>query len=115
MSATRTPLRFIPISDPIEVRWTPRPSLDYNCFHSKTDREDLRRVISSDILLYHILFSRITKSTLLKPLRLDSLCYMPFNTIRIVLKYYSCNYSVIRGCEIVFESIIRLIYLLRIF
>ena len=45
------------------------------------------------------------------------LCYMPSNILRTILRYYRCYHiihSIIRGCEIVFVSKNRLIYLLRI-
>ena len=45
------------------------------------------------------------------------LCYMPPKILRNILRNYRCYHiihSIIRGCEIVFVSINRLIYLLRI-
>ena len=42
---------------------------------------------------------------------------MPPKILRKILRYYRCYHIIhsnIRGCEIVFVSIIRLIYLLRI-
>ena len=40
---------------------------------------------------------------------------MPPNTLRNILRYYRCyhiTHSIVRGCEIVFVSINRLIYLM---
>ena len=53
---------------------TPRTSLRHICLHSETNRGDLRRVKSSDILQYHPLSLRIHHQTLLKPLLMDFLC-----------------------------------------
>ena len=53
--------------------------------------------------------------TLLKPLCIILLCYLPPNILRNILRYYRCYHiihSIIRGCEIVFVSINRLIYFL---
>ena len=80
-----------------------------DCFHSITDKEELRRVSYSISYWFHSL----NKSTLF----LDCLCFMPSNTIRTIRCYYWCYHmihSFIRGCEIVFVSINRLIVLLCI-
>ena len=62
------------------------------------------------------LSSRIQNLTLLKPLFIVFLCLMPPIILRKNLRFYRCYHiihSIIRGCEIVFVSINRLIYLLR--
>ena len=53
--------------------------------------------------------------TLLEPLLIDVLCYMPCYSIRIIPRLYRCYLSIhpiIRGCEIVFVSVYRPIYLM---
>ena len=76
--------------------------------------ENLRRVFSSDI------FDSTSILTDTQPKLAETLvflCYMPPNILRNILRSYRCNHiihSVIRGCAIVFVSINRLNYLLRI-
>ena len=44
-------------------------------------------------------------STLLKPLFIDFLCYMPSSKVRNILEKDSCIYAIIRDSKILFVSI----------
>ena len=51
---------------------------------------------------------------LAKILVIDCLCYVPSNIKRTILRIYRCYHiiqSIIRGCEIVFVSLNRLIFM----
>ena len=79
----------------------------------------MRRVDSSDIFDITPILTDTKNLTLLKFLYTVLLCYMPPNMppniLSNILRYYRCYHSIdfiIRGCEIVFVSITRLIYLM---
>ena len=84
-----------PISHFLRIMWPQNtrvelssPRMHGNCFHSKTDREKLRRLTFSVPHRYFILSSRITKSNLAETLVYQFLVLygLQFDS------YYFCNY-----------------------
>ena len=79
-----------------------------DCFHFKTDREELRRVAILDILqISHTILTDNRNEHLAETLIDCCVIVVPPNISRTFLRIYRCYdqiHSIIRGCEIVFVS-----------